>query len=158
MRADHQLFESWGYQRHAPRPEYTKSRLSFGQTRGCGGHPRAATTLKNVATSCRDTTAITCITIASVSRPRRTGSFKIFFGFPLFFFVGQTWLKSGVPSCLEGEEDKKKAHHNLVCRIEPMQSTPKWTCVCSKTPDQTRPDQSHKSTNQPSRNLISFLI
>lgn len=88
--------------------------------------------------------------------------FQIFFWIPIvLFLLVRPGSSLGVPSCLENPRrmEKEKAHHNLVCRIEPMQARQENGLVyVVKTPDQTRPDQSHKYTNQLSRNLVSFSV
>jgi len=53
-----------------------------------------------------------------------------FFWIPIVLFCRSDSARLGVPSCLEDSgEDKKKAHHNLVCRIEPMQARQMDVCM-----------------------------
>ena len=106
--------------------------------------------------------------ICSRSRHGRTGNFNVFFfdshcsccrsnpeirWRPLF---PNTAFQRGKGKSRSKEREEEAAHHNLVCRIEPMQARPKKTCECSKTPDQTKPDHSAKSTSQSRATSIHF--
>jgi len=80
----------------------------------------------------------------------------------IVLFVGQTWFESRLLSKFESLEAKKRrnAHHNLVCRIEPMHTRQIGRVNVLKHQDQTRPDLTNPTIpqKQRSRNLISFLI
>ena len=53
--------------------------------------------------------------------------------------------------------NERKQHHNIVCRIEPMQACPDGHVYVVKHQDRNQTRPCHKSTNQPSRkNLNSF--
>lgn len=90
--------------------------------------------------------------------------FKLFLD-SIVLFVDRGLVRIGVLSFLSTSNGRKlvrgrkerKQHHNLVCRIEPMQARLNGRVYVVKHQDRNQTRPCHKSTNQPSRkNLISF--